>query len=154
MMKAFLRGPLTGWHVLGVFVAFFGVVIAVNVVMARDALSTFGGVVVDNSYVASQHYNRWLDEAARERKLGWTARATRRKDGRVAIELTGVPAGAVEVDANAWHPLGRMPDHELRFLAEPSGVWVSEQPLPEGRWRLRIEVKASGQRWRTEEDLT
>jgi nitrogen fixation protein FixH len=40
-----------------ILVAFFAVVIAVNLLMARLAISTFGGVVVENSYVASQHFN-------------------------------------------------------------------------------------------------
>ena len=35
--------------------------------------STFGGVVVENSYVASQDFNGWLDEARAERALGWDA---------------------------------------------------------------------------------
>jgi nitrogen fixation protein FixH len=42
-------------------VAFFGVVIAVNLTMARLAIGSFGGVVVENSYVASQKFNGWLD---------------------------------------------------------------------------------------------
>jgi nitrogen fixation protein FixH len=53
-----------------IMVAFFAVVIAVNVYMARLASSTFTGVVVENSYVASQHFNRWLDEARAEERLG------------------------------------------------------------------------------------
>ena len=44
--------PFTGRHMAAIMVAFFGVVIAVNVYMARLATSTFTGVVVENSYVA------------------------------------------------------------------------------------------------------
>ena len=50
----------TGYHATMIIVAFFAVVVGVNMVMARFALSTFGGTVVDNSYVASQKYNEWL----------------------------------------------------------------------------------------------
>src|SRR3546814_2526847 len=57
----------TGRHAAMILVAFFGVVIAVNIVMASFALSTFGGTVVDNSYVASQHYNQWLARADAQR---------------------------------------------------------------------------------------
>ena len=57
----------TGWHMTTILVAFFAVVITVNIVMARFALSTFGGTVVENSYVASQHYNEWLARAAAQR---------------------------------------------------------------------------------------
>jgi len=41
--------PFTGRHMLAVLVGFFGVVIAVNFIMASYATSTFGGVVVENS---------------------------------------------------------------------------------------------------------
>jgi hypothetical protein len=64
--------PFTGRHMAMIMIAFFGVVIAVNVLMARFAVSTFGGVVVENSYVASQHFNRWLDEARVEGR--WAGR--------------------------------------------------------------------------------
>jgi nitrogen fixation protein FixH len=50
----------TGRHMTGILVAFFGVVMTVNFTMAYVAISGFGGTVVDNSYVASQNYNRWL----------------------------------------------------------------------------------------------
>ena len=56
----------SGKHMAIILVSFFGVVIVVNLVMARLAVSTFGGVVVENSYVASQEFNRWLEEAEAE----------------------------------------------------------------------------------------
>jgi nitrogen fixation protein FixH len=120
--------------------------------MARLAIGTFGGEVVENSYVASQHFNRWLDEAAAEKTLGWDAEAARAGDGRVAVTLEGVPAGAV-LAAVARHPLGRLPDHALAFVAQGRGRFLSDRPLPEGRWRLRLEVRAAGRLWRTEGDV-
>lgn len=142
----------TGWHITAILVAFFGVVIAVNVYMAHQASATFGGVVVENSYVASQHYNKWLDEAAKEKALGWTALAKRGTDGFVHVTLQGVPAGAT-LSAIARHPLGRMPDRAMAFQQGPDGAFVSRAPLPEGRWRLRLEIAANGSRWRSEEDI-
>jgi len=62
-MKAFTTGPFTGKHFAVIIVAFFAVVIGVNLFMATQASATFGGVVVENSYVASQEFNKWLDEA-------------------------------------------------------------------------------------------
>ena len=100
-MSRSVARPFTGRHMAAIMIAFFGVVITVNVVMARFASSTFGGVVVDNSYVASQHFNRWLDEASAERQLGWHATITHAADGTVRVALTGVPAGAT-VTGEAW----------------------------------------------------
>ena len=70
------RKAFTGRHAAMILVAFFGTVIGVNMVMASFALSTFGGTVVDNSYVASQHYNEWLARADAQDRLGWDKSVT------------------------------------------------------------------------------
>lgn len=145
-------GRFTGRHMALIMVAFFAVVIAVNVLMATLASRSFTGVVVENSYVASQHFNRWLDEARAEDRLGWKATARRESDGRLFVALAGVPAGA-QVKGDAWHPLGRSPDHALRFAAVAGG-FRSVEAIPAGRWRIRIEVMAAGRRWRTEEAVS
>lgn len=147
----------TGRHMAMILVGFFAVVIGVNITMARMASATFGGVVVDNSYVASQHFNRWLDEAASEHALGWKAQLARRGDGRVTLELAG-PAGVPDaITAVARHPLGHQLSRVLRFQADGAGRFVSAEPLPPGRWRLRIEVRgdaAGGSKlWRSEGDV-
>lgn len=158
-MKAFTKGPLTGWHFTAIIVSFFAVVITVNLVMARFASSTFGGVVVDNSYVASQNYNEWLQAAEAQKALGWTATVARQADGRVALTLAklngaGATDAGVTVSAVARHPLGHQPDTALRFIATGAGQFMSETPLPAGRWKLRIAARnAAGQPWRTELDL-
>lgn len=147
-------GPFNGRHMAAILIAFFAVVIAVNVLMARYAISTFGGVVVENSYVASQHFNRWLDEAQTEQALGWKASLARIAGNRVVMTLAGVPAGtAPAVAAVARHPLGRMPDQTLVFAPLGDGRFISTTPLLAGRWRLRMEVRAAGHLWRHEGDV-
>jgi nitrogen fixation protein FixH len=79
--------PFSGRHAAAILIAFFGVVIAVNVTMAMFATRTFGGTVVDNSYVASQKYNGWLAEARRQKQLGWTASASLDAGRRVMVDL-------------------------------------------------------------------
>lgn len=151
-MKALTTGPFTGRHAAALLVAFFAVVIAVNLIMARDAISTFGGVVVENSYVASQEYNGWLREAAKERAMGWSAKASRRSDGRLVVTLAGAPKDAV-LSGEAWHPLGRLPDRTLSFSRQADGQFVSDQVLPAGRWIARFEARSGSQRWRGQQDV-
>lgn len=148
-----MNGTFTGRHIAGILVAFFAVVIGVNMTMATLASGTFGGVVVDNSYVASQHFNRWLDEAAKERAIGWQAALARAPDGRVAVTLSGGSDIALRLAATARHPLGRMPDRELSFAPQGQGRFVSSQPLPAGRWRLRLSAAGHAATWRTEQEL-
>jgi nitrogen fixation protein FixH len=153
MIKALTTGPFTGRHFAVIIVSFFAVVVAVNLVMARYASATFGGVVVENSYVASQKFNGWLEAARREAALGWTAEARRETDGSVAVTMKGdLPADLV-LKGEARHPLGREPDRLLSFRRQDDGRFVSGQPLPAGRWKLRLEAVAGARRWRSEQDF-
>ena len=141
-----------GRHMTMILVAFFGVVIVVNLVMARLAVSTFGGVVVQNSYVASQEFNRWLEEAEAERALGWDAVTAWRPDGRLAITMQG-PGESASLAGVARHPLGQLDDRDLSFERSANGTYVSRETLPPGRWILRLRVDYAGQVWRREESL-
>lgn len=145
--------PFTGRHMAGVLVLAFSVIVGVNIAMAMLASSTFGGVVVENSYVASQHFNRWLDEAEKEKALGWRVAAARRDDGRIAATLSGVPRYA-DVVAEARHPLGRLPDVRLTFARDGAGTYVSDRPLAPGRWTLRFEIESEGAKWRGEQPVS
>jgi nitrogen fixation protein FixH len=142
----------TGRHMAGVLVAFFGVVFAVNMANARFASATFGGEVVENSYVASQDFNRWLDEAKTEKALGWDEVTTWRPDGRIVVAVSGAPAG-VALRAVARHPLGRLPDRALTFDAIAAGRFLSREALPEERWDIRLTLAADGHVWRRQERL-
>ncbi|MEO7914471.1 MAG: FixH family protein [Novosphingobium sp.] len=148
----------TGWHMTAILVSFFGIVIVVNFMMARFAVTTFGGVVVENSYVASEHFNRWLDEAAKEKALGWQAQSSRESDGRVRIVLTKTPASmtdlaGITLTAVARHPLGTIPDRDLTFARQADGSFISVKPLPKERWRLRLTAQAGPRTWRSEIDV-
>lgn len=145
--------PFTGRHATAIIAGFFAVVIAVNVLMARLAISTFGGIVVENSYVASQNYNTWLDEAAKEKALGWQA-GIDREGGDVVVSLADSanrPITGAKVAIDAVHPLGRVPDHALMVREIAPGRYAA--PLTAGRWRLRIAASAQGHTWRTVGDL-
>jgi nitrogen fixation protein FixH len=142
--------PFTGRHMAAILVAGFGVVIAVNLFMARMAVTTFGGVVVENSYVASQEFNKWLDAADRSRALGWKPRVSRTGDGRVVVAFASAAASPLELGGLARHPLGRLPDQRMRFAPAGPGRFVSTAALPSGRWTLRLEGHARARSWRGE----
>jgi nitrogen fixation protein FixH len=132
----------TGRHMLFSMLAFFGTIIMVNFTMAWFASSTFGGTVVDNSYVASQKYNGWLAAGRAQRALGWTV-AVDLDAGRHVRLATQIPEGAV-LTGTATHPLGRVPEQRLAFVPLGNGVWRSAAPLPAGRFHVRVEVRAAG----------
>ena len=136
----------TGKHMAAIFVGGLGIVIAVNVGMATMAVESFHGTVVDNSYVASQHYNGWLKQAAASKALGWQAIPRRRADGRVMIAAKGPPADA-RITATAERPLGAREETALTFTPQGKGAWLSRQSLAPGRWAMRIAIRAGGKAW-------
>lgn len=154
-MKLLRNGRFTGWHMTAILVVFFGIVMTVNFYMARVALGTFGGTVVDNSYVAGQNYNRWLAEADRQERLGWAVKAVMGTDRFVTIDVrkSGLPVPGVTAIADALHPLGRAVDVPLEFVLTPEGRLISTAPLPAGRWNVQISVRRGSDIYKSVEQL-
>ena len=137
----------SGWHMTAILLAFFGVVVAVNMTMAMFATRTFGGVVVENSYVASQKYNGWLRAARKQDQLGWKITPT--LDGKRRV-LVSVNADGVQVSGFARHPLGRAADVPLTFGADLR----SNQALPPGRWAVHLVARRGNDEARLMEVLS
>ena len=137
-----IRKVFTGWHMTAILMTFFAVVITVNFTMARLAMSTFGGKVVENSYVASQHYNVWLARAEAQDRFGWTPKISLDAGRRVRVEVRkdGRPLTGLRVAATASHPLGRTAPSTVRFEGVEDGAWRSVEPLAVGRQRLDVSV--------------
>jgi len=146
------KGKFTGKHMALVFIAGFGVVIAVNLVMATFAVRSFHGTVVDNSYVASQKFNGWIDTAEQSRALGWQVQPTRLADGRIRVTTGGVPDGAT-ISAIARRPLGKHETINLSFAPDGAGQWVTNEALAQGRWTLNLRVTGGGITWNGESEL-
>ena len=135
--------PFTGWHMATILVGFFGVVIAVNVYMARAAIATFGGTVVDNSYVASQEFNGWLAAAHKQEQLGWEARLSLAAGRHVRIEAkkAGELLAGLDGTGLASHPLGATPPIRLTFVQAQDGSLTSVEALPYGRWLVHASLR-------------
>jgi nitrogen fixation protein FixH len=116
-------------------------VIAVNMLMATIAVRSFGGAVVQNSYVASQKFNGWLAQARTQEKLGWRDRVSLDAARHVRMELN---VRGAQVSAVAQHPLGRAPNIMLRLHEVTPGVYASDRALPAGRWQLRFDIRHGG----------
>jgi nitrogen fixation protein FixH len=137
-----------------VMLGFFGLIIAVNFGMAWVASRTFGGSIVDNSYVASQEFNGWLRAARTQAKLGWTSAMHVDGDRHVVLAVqSGGGAGGFAATGTAHHPLGMAPDVPLVFAAADDGRLHSAAALPAGRWQVRITVTRDGQVMKLAETL-
>lgn len=144
----------TGRHAAAIIIAFFAVVIGVNLLMARLAIGTFGGTVVDNSYVASQAFNGWLASARRQRALGWTVTVSldqARHPMIVARDRQGLALVEAHARGIARHPLGRLAPVALDFQGGGPGILVAAQPLPPGRWIVEATLTSRGARYALQE---
>ena len=146
----------TGRHMLAIMIAFFGTVMAVNLVMATLATRTFGGTVVDNSYVASQRFNSWLDEARAQDALGWNETLVLDSERRlvVAIETNESPLAGATLKAVARHPVGRSADQRLAFEEIAPGRYRSRAALGAGRWNVHVEIREGERTKRLVESLS
>lgn len=147
-----MRREFTGRDMTKVLVAGFGVVFAVNMLMATLASRSFSGVVVQNSYVASQKFNGWLEEARKSEELGWSARLRRGDDQYLTLATAGVPAGA-QVSAELRRPLGKREEARLAFAEIAPGSFRSVEPLALGRWIARLSIESGAERWTSEVPL-
>ena len=128
---------LTGRKVLAIFVAGFGLIIAVNVFMAYNAVSTFPGMEVSSSYADSQTFD---DRRVAQEALGWNASVAIEGDRLVLtlVDDDGRPVYPAELSALLTRPTNRTEDQPLTLERGANGTLTAPVSVSEGRWRLRL----------------
>jgi nitrogen fixation protein FixH len=145
---------LTGRHVLAILVAFFGLVFAANIVLVRQAISTFAGTETDTAYKDGLVYNRELAAARRQDALGWgvTAHTVRDGDGRASVQVeakdaTGLPLTGLAGRATLAHPADKRQDRHGELLPVSPGTFLAEfGDTAAGQWELVIEFTKGDER--------
>jgi len=144
---------VTGRTVLVWLVAFFGIVTAVNVVMIRAAVSTFGGLETESSYQAGLAFAREAADARAQDALHWRvdARLAPVRDGAtdVVIEVRDAnsrPLAGIGATARLVHPTNQRDDRALALHEAQPGVFRGTTPAAAGQWDLVIELARDGAR--------
>lgn len=145
---------LTGRHVLAITVAAFSVIIGVNVLMAYKAVSTFPGLEVANSYVASQDFD--ADRSA-QKALGWMlAPAYDAANGELRLAFTdaqGLPVLLQSLDVLVGRTTEAEDDSRPSF-ARDAGIYVAKAQLAPGKWMMQVDaLAADGTKFRQRIDL-
>lgn len=129
---------ITGRKVLIFTVSAFAVVIAVNLTLAFQAVRTFPGLEVKNSYVASQHFD---EQRKAQEALGWTAEVGYEPASQVfTLRVTDAEGQAVQVPGIDL-TLGRRTsnrDDKRPELIYYNGGYSAEVPLEPGYWTIRL----------------
>ena len=144
--------PLTGRKVLAILVGAFGVIIAANMAMLVAATGSFPGLVVKNSYVASQGWNA---RTGAQEALGWRAGVAHEAE-QLRVVLTGAdgaPIGGLEVSAVVGRPASAREDITLK-LSEGSGTYTAPAAMGPGLWRVAVRATdGNGGRYEAETEL-
>ncbi|TCP44400.1 FixH family protein [Rhodovulum marinum] len=145
---------LTGRKVLIITVSAFAVVIGVNLLMAFQALHTFPGLEVDNSYVASQEFDAMRDA---QEALGWTVAADYDTEAGLFVlrfvDENGRPVKVSEMAVTIGRATSRRDDRTPDLLYY-NGEFTAPVDLGPGYWTVRLEARAEdGTRFRQRLEL-
>lgn len=143
---------LTGRHVFIILCCFFGVMLAVNLTMARFALTTFSGEVTSHPYEKGLKFNADIAASRAQEKLGWRVegRATRGADGVALVEIeardaSNAPLSGLEIVAALEAPADRKRDKILAVRETAPGAYAARGPAEAGAWDLVMIVKRDGE---------
>jgi nitrogen fixation protein FixH len=154
MEASFSGRPLTGRTVLFSILAFFGVIIAVNVTMMTLAIETLPGTDVDNPYRVGLAYNDEISAARAQAARGWqvAARVVRQSDGRSSIRVeardaAGAPLKGLAFSAQLVRPTDRRADHAVALAEREAGVYGGAiDGVAPGQWDLIIQGERDSER--------
>jgi nitrogen fixation protein FixH len=132
---------LTGRHVFFITTGAFAVIIGVNMVLAFKAISTFPGLEVDNSYVASQGFD--TRKQAQE-ALGWQMKPAY-ASGRMTLSFldrNGVSMPVTDLEVLVGRTTEAKDDVWPAFTAVGNG-YEADIPLARGKWMVKVTAKAA-----------
>ncbi|MCA1405284.1 FixH family protein [Ensifer sp. IC3342] len=145
-MRKEQRAPrgFTGWHMVGVMGLFFGTIISVNLVMAWNASRSWSGLVVENTYIASQQFN---GKVAQTRAFAASGIAGALAADADTIRYTLTRNGEAErtaerVVAVFKRPVEEHEDVRVELDSQAPGAFVAAQALKPGQWIADITAMA------------
>jgi len=133
---------LTGRKVLMITVSAFAVVIGVNLTLAYQAVHTFPGLEVENSYVASQEFN---DLRHGQEALGWTVAVDYDEGARLFRlrfdDVDGRPVQVPAIDLTIGRATSSRDDKRPELIYY-NGGYSAPLDLGPGYWTIRLDAKA------------
>jgi nitrogen fixation protein FixH len=147
-------GTISGRTVLFSLLAFFGVVICANVVMATLAISTMPGTEVDSPYLAGIKYNAEISAAREQAGRGWrmASHVERDADGRAIVRVEardgdGAPLTGLAVTVRLVRATDKRADRIVALTERPGGNYFGETAdVAAGSWDLEFEADRRDQR--------
>lgn len=130
---------IKGWHVLAGFGGAFGIIIAVNLTLAFQAVKTFPGLEVKNSYVASQSFD---DDRNSQLALGWDVSATLQNHTLSLFILEEGKPIDVEVESATFGRATNVQYDETPDFIFDGRAMRAQVEAGAGNWNLRLRLRA------------
>jgi nitrogen fixation protein FixH len=154
MQSAIPVRPLTGRTVLVCLLAFFGVVVGMNVFMMKLAVETLPGTDVDSPYKASLAYNSEIHAAEDQAARNWSVQGhvKRNSDGSaeikvVARDAAGFPLSGLAFSARLSRPTDKRADRMVELGEASPGTYLgSVAQVLAGQWDVVIEAARGSER--------
>ena len=141
---------LTGRKVLVILLAFFGVIATVDAIMIYFAKTTFRGLDGDRPYEAGLSFNRDLEAAREQEKLGWTvdmgveAGSTGARVVARPRDKSGQAISGLSVRVRFRHPTDRGRDSIVPMPETSQGVYSGPVSASSGSWLIDLEMEKGG----------
>jgi len=144
---------VTGWTVLVWLVAFFGIVFAVNAVMVRAAVSSFGGLETESSYQAGLNFEHEAEAARAQAALHWRVdvRLAPLRDGATRLtvdarDAQGQPLRGLTAAVRLVRPTDAQDDRTIALQETQPGEFHGGTAALAGQWDLVLELERGGAR--------
>ncbi|MCF6368682.1 FixH family protein [Rhizobium halophilum] len=138
----------TGWHMVCVMCLFFGTIISVNFYMAWQATHTWSGLLVKNTYIASQEFNGKVAEARALAATGIVG-SIEVAGSDIRYRLSHPQKGSIDADSVSLsfkRPVGEDQDFHIVLQPQANGLFVEHHEVPAGTWIVEAEAVRQGKR--------
>lgn len=142
---------LKAWHVGVMFAAFFGITIAVNIVLSVYAISTFSGEDVSSPYLRGLAYNKTLAARSAQAQVGWRAAVSAQRSGEhdAVIEVTlldskGQALSQLTGELTLRRPTDARLDRVEKLVSIGNGTYrVTLKDVTAGQWDVVVRAQSA-----------
>lgn len=134
----------TGRHMLLIMLSFFGVIITVNVTMAVLANRSWTGLVVGNTYIASQEFNERAARGRAQVELGWQGSLSI-MPGKLIYTLNDKDGSVIKLESVnilLHRPVSGDQDTDVQLERLTDGSYAADITLDDGSWIVEVEAEA------------
>jgi nitrogen fixation protein FixH len=138
------------------FIAFFLVIISIDGFLMYLSLSTWRGVVAEDSYQEGVNYNQIIEHSNNQEKLGWNSELnfTQNKPSQgvidfIILDMNNNPINAKKAKLKMMNIFQEGHDFEQEILLDNGKSAINIDFPLKGKWLIRIHLEHEGNQYQT-----